>query len=137
VPFLLLFAVMCTPLPPCDLGVSPCASPTPTLKWDQVSTTHLSGYDIYEREPGGPWGLLARIPCEWNDLDMNGTEETRFCRGPDLDFVVQRYCDWCLPYTQHDFAVTAYDDLGNSSPSFSNSVSICFSPICTFPGPCN
>lgn len=135
---LLLFSTSCVPLPTCgNPPVSPCASPTPTISWDQVTDLDLGGYDIYQREPGLPLQLLQRIPCDWNDLDQDGTPESRFCRGPDLSLPLQRYCPTCAPFTVHEFAVMAYDTAGNQSANFSNVVSICFSPICTRPGPCN
>jgi hypothetical protein len=133
---LLLAAVSCVPLPSCvDNGnVSPCASPTPTLAWDAVPDVDIAGYDLYEREPGGPLQFLASINCEWSD---NGIAEVRACRGIDIDAAVQRYCSFCAPYTLHEFAVLAYDTSGNRSVAFSNVVSICFSPICSAPGPCS
>jgi len=136
---LLLAAVSCIPLPTCTVPVTvtPCATPTPVISWDHVPDADLAGYDIYENEPGFPRQLLVRQPCEWSDLDEDGTLEFRFCRGPDLDAAIQRYCPWCTPYTEHEFAVTAYNTAGNSSAAFSNVVSICFPPICTFPGPCS
>lgn len=136
---LLLASVSCIPLPTCTepVTVTPCATPTPTLAWDQVPDADLAGHDLYEREPGAPFQLMVRIPCEWEDVDENGTGDVRYCKGIDLDAAVQRYCPWCTPYTLHEFAVTAYDTAGNSSPAFSNVVSICFSPICVAPGPCS
>lgn len=135
---LLASGLSCVPLPTCGIPpVSPCATPTPTISWDQITNADLAGYDVYEREPGAPFQFLVRLPCEWNDLDMNGTAESRFCRGPDLGAALQRYCPWCAPYTLHEFAVIAYDTAGNQSQNFSNVLSVCFSPICARPGPCN
>jgi len=137
---MLLAAVSCVPLPTCTPALiaagTPCATPTPTLIWDQVPDADLAGHDLYERDPGGTWNLVATIPCDWTEDDGPGTG-TRICRGINIDDAVQRYCSWCAPNTLHEFSVLAYDTAGNRSTSFSNVVSICFSPICSAPGPCN
>ncbi len=135
----LLAAVACTPLPICkDNGdVSPCATPTPTLKWDLVADPDLAGHDLYEREPGGPSQLIATIPCRWNDFDGDGVGDAEWCSGVNLDLSLQKACPGCLPNTLHEFAVLAYDTAGNRSVTFSNWVSVCFSPVCAAPGPCS
>lgn len=135
---MLLASTACVPLPSCvDNGnVSPCASPTPTLKWDAVPDLDIAGYDLYQRDPGGPFVLVQRIACEWLDLDEDGTPETRFCKGVDFDLAIQKVCPACAPNTEHEFAVLAYDTAGNTSAAYSNIVSICLSPIWTS-GPYN
>lgn len=139
-PALLLAAVSCMPLPICvDNGnVSPCATPTPTISWDQVADADLAGYSLYFRDTGmGGWSFLADIPCSWADLDEDGTLEFRFCLGADMSIPLQRYCPMCGPYQSYEFAVKAFDAAYNLSVDYSNSVEVCFSPICTAPGPCN
>ena len=136
---LLLASIACTPLPICvDNGnVSPCATPTPTFQWDQVADLDLAKYQLYYNEPGGVPQLLVEFPCEWHDLDMDGTFETRFCRGADIPIPMQRYCPSCQPLIDYEFRVKACDLAGNCSAAFSNMDHACFSPICTAPGPCN
>jgi hypothetical protein len=132
---LLVAAVSCVPLPIClDNGnVSPCATPTPTLMWDQVPDADLAGYDIAEGEPGGPLLLIQTIPCD-TELESPGV---LVCRGSTISLAIQRVCTWCEPNTLHEFSVVAYDTAGNRSLQPSNIVSVCFSPVCTAPGPCS
>lgn len=114
-----------------------CATPTPVVTWNQNAELDLAGYSLYYREPGGVFQKLLDFPCAWYDLDDDNVTETRFCRGPDLGTPLQRYCPSCLPLNAYEFAVKAYDLGGDASVAFSNIVSVCFSPICGRPGPCN
>lgn len=129
----LLLAVACSPLPTCTepITVSPCASPTPMLAWDKFSNSNLSGYDLYYRESGGAFQLLKKLPCQWLDLDADGSYETRFCRGVNLPIPLQRVCPSCLPFNEYEFAITAYDFDGGTLAGQSNVETVCFSPICT------
>jgi hypothetical protein len=140
----LLLAAACIPLQTCTFWsdgtpqVTPCASPTPTIQWDQNVDFDLAGYDLFWRVAGsGSFGLLQRFPCDFDDLDGDGTLETRWCRGADFAVPLQRYCPGCQPGQDYEFAVTAYDSSGLTSLAYSNVVSVCFSPICAAPGPCN
>ncbi len=128
---LILAAVSCTPLPIClDNGnVSPCATPTPVLMWDHVPDADLAAYVVLERDPGGNWSTLGEIPCEWGDVDEDGINDTRLCRGADFGLPIQRYCPYCAPFTLHEFSVLAKDDAGNLSVAPSTMISVCFSPI--------
>ena len=137
---LLLAAVACIPLPICvDNGnVSPCATPTPIVRWDQVVDSDLAGYSLYFRDTGGAgYSWLGDLPCVWLDLDEDGIDETRFCLGADFGIPLQRWCPMCAPYQSYEFVVKAYDTAYNLSVDYSNSVEVCFSPICVAPGPCS
>mgnify|MGYP001264817265 CR=1 FL=1 len=125
----LLLAVTCTPLTT--------YTPTPVVTWDQVLDASLAGYTLYYREPGGTFQRLVDFPCEWYDMDEDGRADTRFCRGADLGAPLQRYCPSCVPFTAYEFAVKAKNLAGLESLEFSNVVSVCFSPLCVRPGPCN
>ena len=138
---LLLAATSCVPLPTCtDNGdVSPCATPTPVVSWDQVADADLAGYSIYWRDTGsGGFNVLAQIACRWDDLDdpPDGIAETRFCLGADFPIPLQRWCPQCAPYQSYEFAIKTYDNTGNRSADYSNIIEVCFSPIWTS-GPYN
>ena len=121
-------AATCTP--------DPLATPTPTASWTQNADADLAGYSLWYREPGGTFQKLRDFPCEWWDLDEDGTVDTRWCRGPDLSMPLQRYCSACAPFTLYEFSVKA-SDLGGQVSGSSAAISVCFSPICARPGPCN
>jgi hypothetical protein len=129
----------CIPLPICaDNGnVSPCATPTPTFQWDQVADLDLAGYSLYYNEPGGVPQLLVDLPCEWYDVNQDGTPDTRACRGADFGIPAQRYCQSCQPFTDYEFRVKAYDIEGTRSIGFSTIDHACFSPLCVGTGPCD
>ena len=114
-------------------------TPTPVVTWDQIADANLAGYSIYYREPGGVFQLLLDFPCEWYDMSdpLDGIADVRFCRGPDMGAPLQRYCPSCLPFNVYEFSVKAYDLAGRRSTLTSNVVSVCFSPLCVRPGPCN
>lgn len=114
------------------------STPTPTLSWKQNPDLDLGGYRLYYREIGGTWQTLRDFPCEWYDMSEppDGTMDVRFCRGPDLDIPLQRYCASCLSFTNYEFSLGAFD-LTNQWSSRGNTVAVCFSPICVKPGPCN
>lgn len=125
----------CVPLPICvDNGnVSPCATPTPVFSWDLVPDADLKGNRVYLDGQ-----LLVDLPCQWYDGDEDPlTAPTRFCPGADLPIPLQRYCGFCLPFTNYTVTIKAYDTAGNESAAFSNSASACLSPVCYPPGPCN
>jgi hypothetical protein len=135
----LLLSIACTPLPTCTFWsdgtpqVSPCATPTPVLQWDQVADADLSGYRVY-----ADGNQFLDLPCEFFDDDEDPlTPPIRFCRGAEFPIPLQRYCGSCLPFFSYSITVKAYDAAGNESTMFSNAVDVCMSPICQAPGPCN
>lgn len=135
----LLLLAVCIPLQICaDNGdVSPCATPTPTFRWDAVPDADLAKHELYVNEPGGVPQKLVDLPCTFLDLDEDGIADMRFCRGVDLDIPVQRYCPACQPFLDYEFRVKACDITGLCSVAFSNVDHACFSPLCVAPGPCN
>jgi hypothetical protein len=136
---LALAAMSCMPLPTClDNGnVSPCATPTPTLRWDHNTTGGLAGYRLRARQGGEAFVVVADLLCEWSDRDEDGIDETRFCRGGEFDIPVQRYCEVCVPGQEYEFVVTAFNGLWQESVVPSNPVTECMPPLCVPPGPCN
>ena len=122
----LLLMVLCTPLPTCPSPGGTCASPTPVAIHDPVADAALLGYTIYYREPGGVFQKLVDLPCE--EPDESGAV---LCRTPTLGAALQRYCPSCVAGSMYEFAVKAYTAT-SSSPNYSNTVSICMSPI--YPG---
>jgi hypothetical protein len=112
-------------------------TPTPVLRWDAVANADLAGYSLFYREVGGTFQKLRDFPCEWYDLDNDGTNVVRFCRGADLGVPLQRYCPSCVPGTLYEFSAKAYNLSGMSSATYSNVVSVCFSPVCERGLPCN
>jgi len=93
----------------------------------------MAGHILYRYLDNGSYTPIGVFPCEWSVSEDDGSE-TRFCRGADLDVAVQRYGDWPANTTQQ-FKVAAYDTSGNIS-ALSSSITVCMSPICTAPGPC-
>jgi hypothetical protein len=115
-------AATCTP----DLATY---TPTPTLKWDQVTVAPgsvLVGYKLFWRFPGGTFQFLVDLPC-WTEEDGS-----RNCPGGALipDLAVQRFVVGQLETIE--FALKAYDTRGGVSVDFSNAVSICMPEI--YPG---
>jgi hypothetical protein len=135
-----LLIVACTPLQTCTAVLTTdCATPTPCIAWDQVTDTDLAGYELNRREPGGTWQVERDFPCEWFDTNdpPDGSDDVRLCRGPDLDVPLQRYCPSCAPFNEYEFCVRAYDSTGNRSVDCSNTVTVCFPPLCVPQGPCD
>ena len=127
----LLLAAACVP--------DPLRTPTPVAAWDQAPDADLAGYSLWYREPGGTFQRLRDFPCGWYDLDRppDGIVDVRSCRGADFGIPLQRYCSSCAPGSVYEFAVKARNLAGAESTTFSNALPVCFSPICTRPGPCN
>jgi len=123
---LVLLAAVCTPLTT--------FTPTPTLKWDASAASDIGGHFLYRCPDSGPCVPIATLPCEWSVSEDDGVP-FRFCRGADLDIAVQKYGDFPANTTQ-TFRVAPYDVSGNVQPVLSSSVTICMSPVCTAPGPC-
>lgn len=117
----------CSPLPSCvDVGgVPPCATPTPTVKWDPVADANLEGYRLYD-DVGGLLVLKRVIPCvEWIDEE---TLQSRFyCPGVEIDYPVQRATDATFEFV--NWCVKAYKTSGVESVECSNVESICMPPI--------
>ena len=131
---LILAATVCVPLPTCSPArPTNCASPTPTVAWDQVQDADLAGYKLYYRATStSPWVLLGTIACQWDDFTSSTLAATpalyRFCQGAELDVPMQRFCPLCSSMQSYDFAVKAIDNAGNLSASYSTPVSVCFPP---------
>lgn len=120
--------LVCAPTPTCGPDVPPpCATPTPSISWDQVPDADLDGYDLNYRLTGTTdWTVLAVIPCQrWLDDDGN---LVRLCRAPDLAIPIQRYPQ-LVPENSYDFCVKAYDTSGNRSIDCSDSITICMPPV--------
>jgi len=114
-------------------------NPTPAVKWDLIPGTAnppVLGDSLLYRLPGGTWQLLRQFPVEWNDIDEDGTNETRFRRGVDLPVPVQRYCPSCQPLSLYEFSVQSYTSAGTYGNQ-TNFVSVCFPKLCVRGSPCN
>jgi hypothetical protein len=134
---LLLSALACTPLPTCTAALvaagTPCASPTPVLAATFDPNGLIDGHTLYVREPGGAYQAIGDVPCF---LDDSGA---RHCNLFEMGIPVQRFCSNCAAGMTYEFAAKAYSDKvtpRSYSIDFSAAVSVCASPLCTKPGPC-
>lgn len=119
----LLLAAACVP--------SPAFTPTPVVVWDQAGpTTELWGYELAYSLPGGTPQKLVDLKCEWSDIDGDGVDETRFCRGWNAPLPVQRYCSSCQPFQLYDFYVRGIR-LNGTRTTYDGPEAVCFSPIWT------
>lgn len=128
----------CTPMPTC--GISPCASPTPTLGWDADTTTATVAYNLYiGAGDTGPWLLLDQILCEYGDPDETITCSVqhwddprclRRCRGAGgRDLPVQRYGE-LIEFRSYWFVAKAVNYIGLESLDYSTPpVEVCIPHI--------
>lgn len=118
----------CTPLPTCwDVAwASPCATPTPTIKWDAVGgLPEVVGYRLYE-DINGVLVLRASFPRE-GIYDEDGLFCGWFQRGVNADVALPRYVDYELADTK--WCVKAYTLAGNESVACSAPVNVCMPPV--------
>lgn len=128
-----LLLAACIPLPDCvDPPIEECASPTPVIQFDNIAEENLKGYTLYGRVPGGAFQLLDTWECEWIDENEDGDSDIRICRGSDFGAPVQRYCPWCEPLNEYEFAVKAYNTANVPSDEFSNPVTVCMPQVVEF-----
>jgi len=119
----------CLPIRTCTPTITTnCATPTPVLAWDEVTSDVLAGYRVYSRTGGDALKLTSTLPCEWADLDEDGVFESRNCRGSSFGVPVQRF-DLVQPGVLYEFSIKAYDLFNQESPLFSNPIEVCCPPI--------
>jgi len=130
---MLLVLAACMAVPTCtEVLTTNCATPTPTVMWDNVVDSDLAGYKVYAEEAGGPLTLIATLPCEFRPVFLDGDDipdaTYRFCPGADMAIPVTRFLNQGKVY---DITVKAYNTLGHQSflPSFP--VTICMPPTYT------
>ena len=112
-----------------------CETPTPVITWDPSTHPILAGFSIWTNETGGPPQKRVDLPCQWIDLDENGTAETRRCPGPDIWYPLQRAGDFTA-FTAYEVRITAYTSTGLVS-DLSDPLAYCPRKLCVKPGPCN
>jgi hypothetical protein len=101
------------------------------IQWDTSDPIDLlEGFKLYVREGGGGWVMKQAIPCEWENLGVDGVFKRRYCRGLEFAVPMKRHCADCLPGREYEIAVTAYTLVGYESTSLSNTITICMHPVC-------
>jgi hypothetical protein len=88
----------------------------PALRWSPA--TGASGYGLWCRRPGEPWGLGEDLPCS---ADEDGIVT---CPGVDRDIAAAR-CGAPISGEWWEYAVDAYNAAGRS-PALSNTILICW-----------
>ncbi len=132
----LLLAAACVPLPTCSATItSNCATPTPTIKWDQpASDVPATVYRLIWRRVGD---------VQWRGLydlavfdEIVGDESEKRIPGVEMDVPLPRI----LPTTEQliEVEVSIISVAANGVEAApSPSITICMPPLCKTPGPCN
>ena len=104
----------------------PVNTPTPTLQWTRPATGQIAGYKVYGRLAGGPWALIATLPCQTTISEDDGSLRT-FCKGVDASYPIQRNTQ--TDRNNEEFTIRSFSPDGQISLDSSNSLIVCFAHV--------